>query len=160
MEKILLKKHLTFKPTRPGGGTCHLEITLKESSTKCTHWDTLNEVENPILLSICGVSRGGRGQCVDAIKSKIDNFKKKDKEALTRIIDIWESYHLNDLKAGTKYQTELISNLEYLAGEDRYEKQCSYLQSKNALEDRGYKYGHGWLYRDIPVEVIEFLESL
>lgn len=160
MEKILLNKKLTFKPTRPGGGTCHLTITLRQKSTSVRDWDSLKEVENPITLSICGVSRGGRGQCIDAVESKIANFKTADQVTLSRIVDIWRKYHLNDVNPGTKYQIELLSTLEYSNAEKRYDQQCAYLESKNALEDRGYIYGHGWLYKEIPTDVIEFLESL
>lgn len=160
MEKTIFKKYLTFKPSRPGGGTFHLEIELKEKSGKYRDWNSLGFVENPITLSICGCSRGGRGQCQNFIETKIGNFKQSDQVIIRQILNIWREYHLNDMNAGTKHQTEILYDFESTSSINRYTEQCTYLESKGILYDRGYKYGTGWLYREIPEDVVEFLKSL
>lgn len=156
MKNIIFNKKLNFKPVRPGGGTCEIEIEIEKSPHECRCWDSLELVENPIRLSICGKSRGGSGQCSDFIKSKINNFKKSDQVILRKLLNIWDTYHLNDSIAGTKYQEELLSDFKCTEYREKY----TYLESKDALYDKGYEYGTGMLYKEVPEDVIEFLESL
>lgn len=160
MKKTIFKKHISFKPSRPGGGTFHLTIELREKTNKCRDWDSLEFVENPIELSICGRTRGGSGQCSDSIEKKIGNFNKDEQVIIRKILDIWKEYHLNDMKAGTKYQTELLSDFKNTSSGSYHTEASAYLKSKNALYDRDYEYGTSWLYKEIPNDVIEFLESL
>lgn len=161
-KNTIFKKNISFKPSRPGGGTFHLLIELKEvEKDNVREWDSLEYVKSPITtLSLSAHSRGGLGQCQDFIEEKISNFSKKQQPIIRKILDIWKEYHLNDFKAGTKYQTELLSDFKPVCSSSRYEEACNYLESKDALYDRGYKYGTDWLYRGIPEDVIEFLKSL
>ena len=69
-----------------------------------------------------------------------------------RICDVWHKYHLNDLQSGTKKQTEALTAELHRA--DHYREACKYLESIGLFEDRGYKYGHGWLCKEIPAEVV------
>ena len=70
-----------------------------------------------------------------------------DTKGVKELCDFWRKYHLNDLNAGTKSQSELIEsrNKEY----DYYEV-CKFLEEKNMLIDRGYRYGTAWLSREFP----------
>lgn len=160
MKKTIFKKYLTFKPSRPGGGTFHLEIELREESRECRDWDTLELIENPVTLSICGRTRGGCGQCKDLIEEKVGNFKQSEQIIIRQILNIWNQYHLNDMNAGTKHQTELLSDFKCTSSTKHYAEVCAFLERKDALYDGTYKYGTGWLYREIPEDVIEFLKSL
>lgn len=162
MSKTIFKKNISFKPSRPGGGTFHLEIKLKEGNETREYrdWSSLEVVENPIILTMSADSRGGHGQCQDFIEQKIKNFKKNEQIIIEQILDIWHEYHLNDSNAGTKYQTELLSNFKHTSLENSYEERCIYLESKNALYDRNFKYGTGNLYREIPEDIIKFLKNL
>lgn len=162
MKNIIFNKTLSFKPVRPGGGACQIKIELEISPRKCRHWESLEIIENPIRLSICGKSRGGSGQCSDFIESKIGNFKKSDQAILEKLLNIWNTYHLNDSISGTKYQEEMLSDFRYSnkSSFTMYEEKCAYLESEDALYDRGYKYGTGMFYREIPKDIVEFLKSL
>lgn len=163
MEKIICKKNLTFKPSRPGGGTFHLDIRLSEINGEIRDWDTLEKINEPILrLSICGRTRGYRGQCSDEIKSKVSNFSDANQRLINKILNIWNEYHLNDCNAGTKYQTDALRNFSYDTKNNlsHYEQCLMFLEKENLTFDRGYKYGSGWLYKEMPQEVIDFIVGL
>lgn len=120
----------------------------------------LKQEDNKESLSICGTvwKRGKRdcimgGQCLDDIKKLIPHNKRFEK-----VYKWWEAYHLNDMNAGTKEQTQAINKAiqeGILQGYD-YDKVCDYLKSINLYEveyqGKPYKYGHGWLYEPIPEE--------
>lgn len=136
-----------------------LELRNKESARD---WETLEPVENVIELSICGsiwnhigsdIYSGGQNiaECVGFFPTKENR----------RIRQIWREYHLNDMNAGTKAQTEFLDTVKKETGwKYDYSVACNMLKIAGLYEDRGYKYGHGWLYRPIPVEVIEEIKSL
>ena len=54
----------------------------------------------------------------------------------------WNEWHLNDMQAGTDLQ-------QCEAGAGSYEERCSRLAACGLLIDRGYKYGSGWLMKEI-----------
>lgn len=97
---------------------------------------------------VCG------GQCLDTLYrflGKNQTFKK--------IYSWWKEYHLNDSKPGTKAQMEALKearrqNIEGYNFND-YVSCCDYLKSINLYEDNGYKYGHGWIYEEIPQDVLD-----
>jgi len=77
---------------------------------------------------------------------------------LNKVLEIWDEYHLNDLQAGTKRQTELLKILE--AEKLKYDEKLKILK-KNGLEvDQGYKYGSEWLAKRIPEKILEELEEI
>lgn len=137
-----------------------LELELKTKSD-CIDWETLEPIENITTLSICGNIWNSKktdiycgGQCLDEISKYI-----KTKE-FNRIKSIWEEYHLNDLNAGTKSQTEAIREWESKGNKYEYEAACNHLKDIGLYEDRGYKYGHGWLCATIPSEVINEIQTI
>jgi hypothetical protein len=131
-----------------------VEIKIKDSAKD---WETLEEVKGvPELTMSVSVWNSkmtdivAGGQMVE----KLLQFFPLD-EKLKKLVSIWKEYHLNDLKAGTKKQSEA---LEAWSGKpDRYDYDASveYLKSINLYDDRGYKYGNGWLYMPIPESVIK-----
>ena len=97
---------------------------------------------------VCG------GQCLDEVAKyvKSDKFKK--------IYRLWELYHLNDMHPGTEKQEEALKAAGLNRWANNYSECCDYLESINLLVDDGYKFGTGWLKREIPVEDVAEIEKL
>ena len=97
---------------------------------------------------VCG------GQCLDTIAKYVKNptFKK--------IHGLWKQYHLNDMHAGTVRQEEALDAAGLTEYANNYRKCCDYLESIGLLVDDGYKFGTGWLKRDIPAEDLEEIKKL
>lgn len=77
------------------------------------------------------------------------------------IYRLWKAYHLNDMHAGTEIQEAI---LEDDFGEDLYKlsytDKCRWLSRYNLLDDNGYVYGHGWLYREIPADDLAVIKAI
>jgi hypothetical protein len=96
------------------------------------------------------------------------NSQKMDK-----LLEVWERWHLNEMKAGTPKQETFIR--EHKNEFDRmnwYTEACHALAIAGLLvdyghevlnedgENVGYRYGTAWLREDVPADVVEFLASL
>jgi hypothetical protein len=141
-----------------------VEIELKEvkdSVVRC--YDTLQEVKEGLVFSASASVWNSTksdiymgGQYLDTLIKYLPTNKK-----FRRIFEIWKMYHLNDLKAGTKLQTEALNqwrqenNIKGWA----YDQECEYLKSIGLYNDRGYMYGTGWLFQTIPSDVIEEIKT-
>lgn len=93
-------------------------------------------------FSIVGTGKDGEetlygGQVVDEITPK--------NEAQEKLIKVWKKWHLNDLHAGTIRQEK---ELEGVKGD--YSAHCKHLEKIGLLVDNGYRYGSGWLTRELP----------
>jgi hypothetical protein len=72
-----------------------------------------------------------------------------DKEKWLDLLDIWEKWHLNNLKAGCEHQRALGWDK---GGYDQHPSEpCPVC---------GYKYGSAWRRVEVPQDVINFLETL
>jgi hypothetical protein len=76
-----------------------------------------------------------------------------------RLLEIWDRWHLNTMKAGTPAQEKAVR--EYIKT-TRYEYTavCQYLKTKDLYIDNGYKYGTSWLKEELPADVVEFINGL
>ena len=94
------------------------------------------------------------GQCLDEIAKYVNNpiFKK--------IHTFWKKYHLNDMHAGTEKQETALIEAGLTNFASNYVKCCDYLESIDLLVDDGYKFGTGWLKRDIPAEDLVAIRRL
>lgn len=113
-------------------------------------------------LSICGTVYEGKwlrsdernliscGQCIDLAREFIP----------ARLYEIWDRWHLNDMRAGTPAQMKLIRELLADCPNADYDKQCDFLADNHLLVDNGYKYGSAWLKEDLPQEVVDYVSSL
>ena len=94
------------------------------------------------------------GQCIDELKAFSD-IKDVDK-----FIDVWEEYHLNDLHAGTPEQEDALDK-EFGKNYPDYAIQCAYLKEiglyEVELNGKPYKYGHAWLFEEVPQDVLDFV---
>ena len=131
--------------------SCTLNIEIEDkNSFKC--------------LSICGSYFTGKkllksdknligwGQIHDEVKEIIP----------ARLYEIWKRWHLNDMRAGTFVQEEILRQAKVSGVEfnDFYTDACNYLQRFDALIDEGYTYGTAWLKEELPQEVIDYLSCL
>lgn len=166
MIKCLLRKNITLKPQKKGGRTVHLTIELRELQRPHRNYTDLSPVEinQGITLSICGNIRGcGSGQIVETFEKYIPFFGQKNKEIAKNLAFIWHNYHLNDLQAGTKLQQDTLEENRdkwHMDSGDNYSREKEFLENRNLLIDNGYKYGTDWLYKSVPEDIIEFVESL
>lgn len=114
-------------------------------------------------LSICGTVYTGKklwknernfissGQCQEtALELKLIPQK---------LFDVWERWHLNDMRPGTPQQEEVVREARR-AGRVSYVDAVKLLESHGLLIDNGYRYGTAWLEEELPSEVVEYLESL
>lgn len=120
-----------------------VEIKLKESSRETT---THKHVKSYRTLSLSGSYNGGGGQIVDRLK-ELDTVSIPEQD-LKDLIEIWERWHLNDLKAGCEHQEPIpvsSDHPEYVHYKWLNSKRCP----------NGYKWGSAWLVEELPQEVID-----
>jgi hypothetical protein len=81
-----------------------------------------------------------------------------------RLCDLWDRWHLNDMRAGTPAQEAAIRTWRAALPDPRrdydYGAACDYLKSLNLYDDQGYKYGHAWLFEPVPAEVLAELRAI
>ena len=139
------------------------------ASHRLRDWDTLELVPTTTRVSISGGIWNAShsdystcGQCIKEVARLVPTAKVK------RIAELWKQYHLNDFKSGTAIQTAYLdgylaaANADKLKGfqMDHYGMSCQVLKDAGLYEDRGYKYGTGWLVKQVPTEVIDELKEL
>lgn len=154
------KYELSFRTKTTYQEDCRVKITIEiKSRTNLKDWDTLETIPERECLSICGdlYLKGKRNP--QACGQIYDDFMCIT-PAQCHLVNFWRKYHLNDLKAGTKAQTlwaeEYTKNKHY-----DYKEVCEYLKEHEMFDDRGYKYGHGWLSREFPKdELYKIIEEL
>ncbi len=114
-------------------------------------------------LSIVGeVVNHAYGQCYDFIRELVEQHGSghRDKGEILKLLDIWDRWHLNTMRAGTPRQQEIIRPWLKRTPNKDYTEQCNYLFSHGLLIDDGYKYGTAWLYEPLPDDVITFISGL
>jgi hypothetical protein len=146
-----------------GKKSCRLTIDIKLSGRKFGKVLTISaSIGNHMSTDII---QGG--QMYDTLQELFPNNKR-----IQRLVEIWKEYHLNDMNAGTPKQTEALKGLQHNA--QNYRATCKYLESINLLFDtdiknlklnstkdlsEGYEYGTGWVFKDIPQNIINEIED-
>lgn len=159
------KKVISFGKIAYTGNAKTNEVTLEieiRNKTEVIEYENLTQMFDVPEISVCGNVWNSKhtdiemgGQCLDSLIELLPNNKR-----LRRITEIWKQYHLNGLKSDTKTQTEAIEAWKAQGNKYDYTAACEYLKSIGLYTDRGYKYGHGWLYMPVPAEIIEELKAL
>ena len=136
-----------------GQGFKTVKVNISLETQLCRDWETLEE-KRMYVFSAMARCKGHGGQCLDHIHEEVEQYIMPDekKSLYNRIYNIWNEYHLNDLQSGTKKQTAALTKELHRA--DHYKEACKYLESIGLFEDKGYKYGHGWLCKEIPAEIV------
>lgn len=94
------------------------------------------------------------GQNLDEMKKYIND------PDFNELYDLHSKYHLNDMHAGTVRQEEALEKKFGGVNASRYTEQVEYLKSIGLYEDEGYKYGTGWLKREIPTKDLNRIKKL
>ena len=107
-------------------------------------------------FSFTGECNGSFGQCQDSIMPAT--------RAQKELLHLWQTYHLNNLHAGTEWQDEWFK----MNGYDR--RQCTwkngecYVRHNDELvlvpRDNGYVYGTQWLTRNVPEDLTDTLTRI
>jgi hypothetical protein len=172
----ILKRNFYIGKVREEGANYYSKIYLDIEVSilkdeKISFIDGKTKITNGKLLSISGdVKIGNRhdmaGQIYDFIEENIEKMEfdgAVSKSDVLTIINIWKTYHLNDMKSGTKKQTDIINEAFERSG-----KNYDYSIARKILEthpegslisDNGYEYGSGWLFEHLPSNVIKKLNT-
>jgi hypothetical protein len=129
----------------------YVELEIhQEAETRTKKTTELKPITAYKTLSICG--NGGQNIEETADISKYTElFISKDD--LKAIIEIWEKWHLNDMKAGTVKQQAFID--EWIkTNRYNYTAACEALKAAGLYIDNDYQYGHEWLVDPLPEDVI------
>jgi len=131
-------------------GKKRIEIEVEIGDTKkIKDWNTLKEIEI-IPVSFMGevfIGKDTESCCAGQIVDELP-----DDGELGEVKRIWKQYHLNDMVPGTKRQFWALGG-KFL----KYKKEVERLKEHNLYEDRGYKYGWGWLGKPVPKQIIDRL---
>ena len=154
--------------------TCAVEVEVTLSLRECNNTshnyyeftasaNVWNNIHTDIYIG---------GQCLDTINRYYRN-QLCDIPLWDEIYNLWESYHLNDMHAGTPEQEKAIEEwksqgnsydykevCEYLKSIDLYEVKFTGWSSSHHYENELYKYGHAWLIQELPDEVVERIQTL
>jgi hypothetical protein len=137
-----MQKTLKFFRT---GKTCEVQVKLKDERLSIVgliyEGDTLLENEENLLHG---------GQCKKEAKKFIPDL----------LYQIWDRWHLNDMRAGTPAQRKLLRELFTVCPNANYDQQCEFLEQRDLLFDGDYKYGSAWLKEELPQDVIDYVHSL
>ena len=146
-----------------------LVIELRLSKKECIDYEDLQKKEM-LIVSLSGdlyYSYGnGRPELhswgqIDMSLKELNRREWEFPEELETLLLLWERCHLNDLQAGTRRQTKALQEKDKtLLHTKNYEKAVQYLKEIGLYEDRGYKYGMGWLCKRIKDEAIAELKRV
>lgn len=105
------------------------------------------------------------GQCLDSINEDFRD-QLQNVELWDEIYDLWKTYHLNGMHAGTPEQEALVEEWEAQGNRYDYTAVCEYLKSKGMYEvnhtgigvgrifnNEPYRYGTAWLVETLPMDV-------
>lgn len=117
-----------------------------------------NHDGKPVFTASAMIGARCGGQCLDEVAKHLfdPTFKK--------IYRFWKLYHLNDMHAGTEEQEKAVSEWKASGNKYDYTAVCEYLKSIGLYEvdlnGEKYKYGHSWLYREIPADDLAEIKAL
>ena len=104
------------------------------------------------------------GQCFSTVLSEVPELRNN--ALFMEIVELWETYHLNDLHAGTMKQEgylEMYSKwhgVDDLLKADNYNEACAVLKSAGLFEDNGVKYGQTWVKWELPNDVVNRIKNV
>jgi hypothetical protein len=86
-----------------------------------------------------------------------------DRDMIKRFFDIWDRWHLNDMRAGSPSQEKYLRDHPVVAiyPESHYDKVSKVLaKAKLNPDENGYSYGSKWLREEVPDDILAFLAGL
>jgi hypothetical protein len=147
-----------------GVGSIFAKVTFRDGKL------SISGVEGPMSN---GDAKGSFGQIIMSYKEydhrghltlrEIRPAGKWTHELIRQFFDVWDRWHLNDMKGGSPAQEEWLRANPVVAvyPESHYTKASEALAQAGLNPDAdGYRYGHAWKREEVPAEVIAFLKSL
>lgn len=127
---------------------------------------SITGVEGPLASGNC------MGSCGQIDLAAVDGWTYAegwDAATVARLQEVWKTYHLNDLTAGSPAQTAYLKDhrvkVEYPASQ--YDSDCAVLRAAGLNPDpdylhkgEPYRYGSAWLKTPVPAEALAFLAAL
>ena len=100
------------------------------------------------------------GQIYDWIKERARDIELVgiDRATLMVLLDVWNRWHLNDLRPYCKHQEPLVMELRS-KGINPIDVVDDYPELSRCPVC-GYRYGTKWLYEPLPEQVIDFIKRL
>lgn len=143
-----MKKTITFKN---GMYTTEVDVELNNGAFSASAYLCKGKEE------IAG------GQCFDTILEEVPELFNN--ALFIEIVELWETYHCNDLHSGTMKQEgylEMYSKWHggNLLSVDNYKEACSVLKSAGLFEDNGVKYGQTWVKWELPNDVVNRITKI
>lgn len=139
-----------FVGTTSEGERVYLDAHLasfKDRETQTVDHQTITEGQRFSISGQCGPeATGSFGQIVDDVRRITKPAKGLKLSDLADLVDIWETYHLNDMKALCSHQTV---KWEYSRGYKSMD-----LEGIGACPVSGYRPGSAWLYKSVPDSVL------
>lgn len=142
----------------PEGERVTVEIALRPAQ-RVAPYETITHEPLPddaLELSIVGTvypkgwrpgwSESGGGQCIDTARTVLPS-KQWSAEDLSRLVAIWEAWHLNGLQAGCAHQSVVMESGPYGPRPS--------LELTQPCPVTGYRYGHAWLFKALPADVLD-----
>ena len=75
------------------------------------------------------------------------------------ILEVWDRWHLNDLRAGNEAQESFLRSLPKDPNGRGYERACELLRDAGLYTHNGYTYGSGWIAEPLPQYVLDTIAS-
>lgn len=158
-----MNKIIRLGTTTEYGSPCSIFCNIKFIDGKLS----ITGVEGPTGNGNC---RGGCGQIVISLNpDSINPTPGWTHELIEKFLLTWDMWHLNDLQAGSPAQRAHLATFKF----DRTLHSDHYSWAKEVLTEAGlqpdpnylhndkpYSYGSAWLRKEVPADVIAFLESL
>ncbi|CAM3441198.1 hypothetical protein [Helicobacter labetoulli] len=133
--------------------------------------------DGSVRFSVCGsiwnhlhtdIYSGGQND--ETIRALIKEGELSASPLLLEILELWDKYHLNDLKPGTPEQEEAVQQgwelgaIKRFQKESFYEQACAYLKSVGLYEvqynGKPYRYGSAWIYSSIPPKDLKRIKEI
>jgi len=156
MNKVI--KLGTYKSHKNKNVPVYCKIKFKDNRL------SISGVEGPYSNGNCYGSCGQIHQSLNL--NELIPAKEWNLELIKRFLNIWDEWHLNDLQVGSPEQEKYLD-------ENNLKKDYNFSKAKLVLEKAGlspdenyihngkpYRYGSAWLFKTVPIEIIEWLESL
>lgn len=112
-------------------------------------------------MSAVGLLKGRRtpardidfgGQSVDTFRAITKPAAGWSAEDVRDLADLWDAWHLNGMQAGCVHVEPVIEA-------DRYGRMVPSLDLTPPCPETGYRYGHAWLVKTLPVEIVEKINA-
>ena len=146
---------------------CHMvsDVGRRPASYPLDLRVTLRQVEKGLSLGISGNWCGMAGQILPAIREHMNRITiwhdGWTAEKLAQLLEVWEQWHLNDVRAGTPEQRKILKDIEKQRGISlHYEQACRELQIHGMYNHNGHIYGSARLFEPLPEDVIAFIMAL